>query len=188
MAFENTMDPDYFELFFKENFKPLCAWCQHKFNLEPDTAKEVVHTGFIKLWENIDTLTAKPGLKSYLYQIITNTCLDMLKHEKVREKHARYISTKPTKFAYNSAFNQHDLNQLAKDIEQAMAELPEQMRKVFELSREEGLKYAEIADRLDISIKTVETQMSRALVKLRSKLGHYLSALCIAIFIFLYFF
>jgi RNA polymerase sigma-70 factor, ECF subfamily len=57
--------------------------------------------------------------------------------------------------------------------------LPEQMRRIFEMSRFEGLKYAQIAEQLNISVKTVETQISRALGKLREKLSAYLSSIII---------
>ena len=67
-----------------------------------------------------------------------------------------------------------ELKELQQDINKAIAELPDQMRRIFELSRYEGLKYTAIAQKLDISVKTVETQMSRALSKLREKLSSYL--------------
>jgi RNA polymerase sigma-70 factor (ECF subfamily) len=67
-----------------------------------------------------------------------------------------------------------DLKQLRDAIDRAIAELPEQMRKIFELNRHDGLKYTEIATRLNLSIKTVETQMSRALLKLRQKLAAFI--------------
>lgn len=64
---------------------------------------------------------------------------------------------------------------MAAQIDKAVAELPEQMRRIFELSRYEGLKYNDIANHLNICVKTVETQMSRALVRLRQKLSNYLT-------------
>ncbi|HEX8277618.1 MAG TPA: sigma-70 family RNA polymerase sigma factor, partial [Segetibacter sp.] len=73
-----------------------------------------------------------------------------------------------------------EFNELRSNIDKAIFELPDQMRIIFEMSRYEGLKYAEIAARLSISIKTVETQMSRALVKLRHKLSEYLPFYLIA--------
>jgi RNA polymerase sigma-70 factor (ECF subfamily) len=67
-----------------------------------------------------------------------------------------------------------DLKQLRNAIDSAIAELPDQMRKIFELNRHDGLKYTEIAKHLNLSIKTVETQMSRALLKLRKKLAAFI--------------
>lgn len=177
------MDEAAFEILFKQHFTPLCAWCQYKYNFELDSAKEAVHTGFIKLWNGRDAIAADQSVKPYLYKIIANICLDMLKHEKIKQKHARYITIHAASISDNNAFQQHDLKQMEMDIAAALSELPEQMQKIFNLSRQDGLKYAEIAGKLNISIKTVETQMSRALAKLRHKLGRYLHALCMTFFI-----
>lgn len=174
MSNEKLMDDAAFEVFFKEHFSPLCTWCQYKFDFEPDVAKEAVHSGFIKLWESRNNLSADLSAKSYLYKIVSNICLDMLRHEKVKERHAKFVVQNTSTSADNSVFNQIELKELSTDIDQAIATLPEQMRRVFEMSRYEGLKYAEISARLGISIKTVETQMSRALAKLRLQLARYL--------------
>lgn len=177
---ENLIDDAAFALLFKEYFTPLCAWCQYKFDFGLDIAKEAVHSGFIKLWENRHTLSPELSVKAYLYKIVTNISLDMLRHEKVKLRHVRFVSQN-TSATTEDAFGQPDLKQLAGDIDRAISELPEQMRMIFELSRYEGLKYAEISGRLNISIKTVETQMSRALAKLRQKLAHYLIAIGVAV-------
>jgi RNA polymerase sigma-70 factor (ECF subfamily) len=73
-----------------------------------------------------------------------------------------------------NCFESIDFKQLNADIDKAISELPEQMRRIFKLSRFEGLKYTEIATELNMSVKTVETQMGRALAKLREKLSVYL--------------
>lgn len=160
------------ERLFKQHFKPLCMYCQYRFGFDLDVAKEAVHTGFIRLWENRENISADLSTRAYLYKIVTNISLDMLKHDKVRQKHAKQVLQKTSSIAPS---NDPDLKQLVADIDSAISELPEQMRRIFELSRYEGLKYAEISSRLNLSVKTVETQMSRALVKLRQKLSQYLS-------------
>ena len=77
--------------------------------------------------------------------------------------------------SYNrKEYDKAEYNELRFYIDKAVSELPEQMRTIFEMSRYDGLKYAQISARLSISVKTVETQMSRALVKLRNKLSNYL--------------
>lgn len=170
------------ESFFKEHFKALCAHCQYKFGFETDTAKEVVHTGFIKLWESRERLSPDVPLKAYLYKIISNISLDLLKHEKVKEKHARGLLQSTSPPAAGDDFNRTELKQLEADIDDAVNELPEQMRRIFELSRYEGLTYAAIAAQLNISVKTVETQMSRALTRLRQRLSRYLTVILPALF------
>jgi len=164
-----------FEIFFKENFSGLCAYCQYKFGFDLHQAKEVVHIALIKLWESRDTISTDLPVKGYLYKIITNVSYDILRHDKVKQKHEKHV-LQNSAFSYNkNDFDKIEFNQLRNNIDKAVSELPDKMRKIFELSRYEGLKYAAIADHLGISVKTVETQMSRALVKLRQKLSDYLT-------------
>jgi RNA polymerase sigma-70 factor, ECF subfamily len=176
-SFHKRLDDAAFEVFFKEQFMPLCAYCQFKFGFDLDQAKEVVHTGFIKLWENRASISSDLSPKAYLYKIITNNSLDLLKHEKVRQKHEQYVLQHVSEASGGEAFESAGFKQLSADVDEAIASLPEQMRRIFELSRYEGLKYAEIASLLHISVKTVETQMSRALAKLRQRLAGYLTLL-----------
>lgn len=171
-------DDASFEVFFKKHFLPLCAYCQFRFGLDLDLAKEMVHTGFIKLWDAREHLNLTVSPKSYLYKIITNNILDNIKHGKVKQQYVEFIIQSVPEAAANG-FDNIDVKQLQTDIDAAIAELPEQMRRIFELSRFEGLKYADIASQLNISVKTVETQIGRALAKLREKLSSYLSFLII---------
>ena len=162
-----------FEILFRNNFTSLCSYCQLKFGFDIDHAKEAVHTGFVKLWESRQQLSVDLSIKSYLHKCITNTCLDMLRHQKVRHKHERLVLEKEAGNLHDP-FDNADIKSLSADIDKAVSELPEQMKRIFELSRYEGFRYAEISAHLNISVKTVETQMSRALVKLREKLSNYL--------------
>jgi RNA polymerase sigma-70 factor (ECF subfamily) len=176
---ELLFDDASFEEFFKKHFLPLCAYCQFKFGLDLQMAKEVVHTGFIKLWDARKHLAAGVSPKSYLYKIITNNVLDILKHERVRQQYVQFVLQSAREGMDAEDFNRADIKKLQADINAAIAGLPEQMRRVFEMSRYEGLKYTQIAEQLNISVKTVETQMSRALAKLREKLSTYLSTIII---------
>jgi RNA polymerase sigma-70 factor (ECF subfamily) len=167
-------DDAAFETLFREKFTSLCCHCQVKFGFDLQQAKEAVHTGFLKLWESRQTLSADLSINAFLYKCITNTCLDMLRHQKVKYKHELFVLQSNKEEMQDVAFDNTHVKSLAADIDKAVSELPEQMRKIFELSRYHGLKYAEISSYLNISVKTVETQMSRALVKLRQKLSRYL--------------
>ena len=171
---DSWFDDAAFEDFFKKYFLPVCAYCQYKFGFDLELAKEVVHTGFIKLWEVRHTLGKHLSPKAYLYKIITNSSLDILKHEKVKKQYVQMIQKTSTEEGPVNCFESIDFKQLNADIDKAISELPEQMRRIFKLSRFEGLKYTEIATELNMSVKTVETQMGRALAKLREKLSVYL--------------
>jgi RNA polymerase sigma-70 factor, ECF subfamily len=163
-----------FEHFFKIHFASLCTWCQNKYNFDTDIAKEVVHTAFIKLWKNRSTLADDMPIKAFLHKVIINTSLDILRHAKVRERFERFVQQR-NESAGSTPQENYDTKKLQADIDNAVSELPDQMRTIFELSRYDGLKYAEIARQLNVSVNTVETQMGRALKKLRIKLAGYLT-------------
>lgn len=172
-----------FEAFFKQHYPRLCVYCKFKYNFDIELAEDVISTSFIKLWEVRHMLADDIFPTSYLYKIIDNRCLNILKHNMVKRKHVHYLLRTSPEGISQATFDSIDLKQLRTAIEVALAELPEQMRKIFELSRVEDLKYSEIAGRLNISVKTVETQISRALAKLREKLSEFM----LFIFIFLIF-
>ena len=176
----NEFSDASYEALFKECFVPFCAYYKFKFGFPADTAKELVHIGFIKLWENRDRISPASA-KAYLRKTITNASLDLVKHEKVKQKHIRYVLESDPAEHLEAETDKIDYMRLSADVRQAIARLPRQMRLIFELSRNEGLKYAEIAERLHISLKTVDTQMSRALAKLRHDLSRYLTLLLLAL-------
>jgi len=171
-SFNATMfDDAAFKLFFKKHFKTLCGYCQYKFDFDLDQAKDIVHTAFVKLWENRQTISPELSVKAYIYQIVHNLCLDTLKNDKVRRRHIQYMQNHSPDATPANDYRSLDFKQLEEMIEKTIEEFPPQMRRVFELSRKEELRYAEIARQLNISVKTVETQMGRALAKLRKKLA-----------------
>ncbi len=171
---EVVRDEESFKIYFKNNFKSLCYYCHLKFGLDIEEAKEAVHVSFIKLWENREKFPAGVLAGAYLQKIITNTYLDVLKHEKVKLKYKTFILKNGSETTVNSGPNDVDYKELSAEINKAVDELPEHMRKIFKLNRYEGLKHAEISSQLGISPKTVETQMSRALFRLKQKLSGYL--------------
>ena len=141
-----------------------------------DLCKEVVHISFIKLWESRTIINSIDHAKLFLFRALANVCKDMLRHEKVKLKH-RTLVLREGEDAHeeDNGLEQFELKQLKLNIERSVYELPSQMRRIFEMSRYEGLKYSEIAIRLSISIKTVETQMGRAILKLKQKMKEYLT-------------
>jgi RNA polymerase sigma-70 factor (ECF subfamily) len=169
-------DEAAFALLFKTNFKPLCTYCQLKFGFELDTVKEVVHDSMVKLWEKRESLSTNLYIKGYLYKIVDNISFDIIRHERIKEKHLKNIlqhSSQKDLVVENN--DNYDFKQLSQNVDKAISEMPTQMRRIFEMSRDEGLKYTEISSQLKISIKTVEIQMSRALAKLRHKLSRFLN-------------
>jgi len=108
-----------------------------------------------------------------LYRMVRNSCLNVIKHEKVKKQHVAHEMAMGES-SHESVSQAVVSSELEKRIYDAMKTLPEQCRLVFQLSRFEELKYAEIADQLNISVKTVENHMGKALKLMRGHLKEYL--------------
>ena len=161
-----------FEMIFRTYYRSLCQYA-YSFLNDKDEAEEVVQATFINVWEKKDTLQIETSFKSYLYRMVRNACLNAIKHEKVKHQYAVHQLA----FGDNSieSVNQAVMrNELEWKIQEALKALPEQCRLVFQLSRFEELKYSEIAEQLNISIKTVENHMGKALKIMRDQLKEYL--------------
>ncbi|HYG40342.1 MAG TPA: RNA polymerase sigma-70 factor [Cytophagales bacterium] len=171
-----------FETVFKSHFKALHAYA-YTILRDHEEAEEVVQAMFLRLWERKEKLEIRTSLKAYLYRSIHNDCMNLIKHEKVKLKyqsHAVYTMKNET----DNASNKVQLTELEERLHQALNKLPEGCRTVFQLSRFEELKYQEIADRLKISVKTVENQMGKALRILRMELADFLPIIIVLLFKF----
>lgn len=162
-------DLSSFEKLFRELFKPLCGFAM-KYVGDLDEARNLVHEVFIIVWEKFDTLPPDMNYRSYLYTSVRNRSLNYL-----RDRKNHLSIEKVSEYKFSEENTQLEAAELEKEIELAINSLPDKCRQVFELSRMEGLKYAEIADKLGISVKTVEAQMSKALSVLRDHLGEFLT-------------
>lgn len=170
-------DEASFERLFKTHFKELHSYAS--VILQDDVvAEEIVQSMFLKLWEKRDRVTVQTSIRAYLYKCVYNDSLNYLKHLRVRanyEDHATYVM----KDQSNHPVKTVELKELESRISQALNDLPEQCRMIFQLSRFEELRYREIAERTGFSIKTVEKQMGKALKLLRLKLADFLILLLI---------
>lgn len=164
-----------FEMFFKTYYQPLCNYA-YTFIHDKDEAEEIVQSAFLSVWEKRHSLDIKTSLKSYLYTMVRNTSLNVIKHEKIKQKYVGEALAVEER-SYESVTQSVLSAELEERIYQAMDVLPEQCRLVFKLSRFEELKYAEIAEQLDISVKTVENHMGKALKIMREQLKDYLPVL-----------
>ena len=151
------------------------ALFQYAFTLVNDDvmAEEMVHQVFLKILEKNEPLMIRISLKSYLFRAVHNECLNYFKHQKVKQVHVTYAD-RHTAENSEPASGKLQLRELERQLHAAINELPEQCRTIFQMSRFEELKYAEIALQLGISIKTVENQISKALKRLRRQLAEYL--------------
>ena len=158
----------HFEQIFKAHFAPLCGFAA-KYVGDLDDAKNIVHEVFISVWDKFQTLPEDINHKSYLYTAVKNKSLNFIRD---RKKHIHLADLELEEPVEENL--QLEAQELEKEIELGIASLPEKCREIFQLNRQEGLKYSEIADRLGISIKTVEAQMSKALAILREQLKNFM--------------
>ncbi len=161
-----------FEHLFKEHYNGACRYV-FRILRDEDTCEEVVQSTFVNLWEKREMIREDINFKSYLFRAAYNTALNYIKHEKVVNK---YVNNKQDSIEISmQSYVSHQPDfELQKRIENALDSLPPQCQKVFRMSREEGLKYHEIAEELQISKKTVEVHMGKALKILRNHLQDYL--------------
>lgn len=160
-----------FEKLFRELFKPLCGFSL-KYVGDLDEAKGLVHEVFVSVWEKFDSLPADTNYHSYFYTSVRNRSLNFIRD---RKKHVQFENV--AEHELTEASTPFETIELEREIEMAIHTLPEKCRMVFELNRIEGLKYAQIAEKMGISVKTVEAHMSKALSILRQQLKEFLSLL-----------
>jgi len=161
-----------FDQIYLDNFPALHRYAYTIVN-DRELAEEMVHQVFLKILERKEPLKIHTSVKAYLFRSVNNECLNHLKHQNVKQNYQNYatdnkenhVETPSGMLAYK---------ELEKCLTEAINTLPEQCRTIFQLSRFEELKYMEIANQLGISIKTVESQMSKALKRLRIDLADYL--------------
>lgn len=165
------LDRQAFEELFRKFFPSLMAFSRRILGNEED-AREVVHQVFVNLWEKRSDIDLSTSLKSYLFTSVNNRSLNVIRDR--RKFSSEEVPENAGEWDVSARIESMELEEKIRD---AIDSLPEKCRAVFELSRFEGLKYSEIATQLDISVKTVENQMSKALKILREQLAKYLTIL-----------
>lgn len=170
-----------FEAIFKSYYTMLCNFA-YSFLGDKDESEEVVQSTFLTIWEKHDSIDIQVSLKSYLYRSVNNSCLNKIKHNKVKAVHRERALGDEQVFNEDASENLIS-DELQHQIDIAINALPPKCAEVFRLSRFESLSYAEIAEQMGISIKTVENQMIKALKTLRIELKDYLPALIWLLFL-----
>lgn len=173
----NPLNKEEFEKLFRDYFKPLVAFAK-KYTGDIDSAKEIVHDVFVNLWTKREQIDIEKSVKSYLYTSAYNRSLNFIRDHKKFDNNQSVEASAELKASWSFEEN-IDACELEEKINKVIDSLPERCKQVFMLSRFEGLKYQEIADKLGISIKTVEAQISKALAALKSNLKEYLTILLI---------
>jgi RNA polymerase sigma-70 factor (ECF subfamily) len=160
-----------FDYFFERYYQGLCVYAAKIVGSE-QASKDIVQDFFLRFWENRNSIEIHTSIKSYFIQSVHNRCMDYLSFRNVRTRHLRNEL---------SILNDDDLleyplldPELKRQIDEEIGRLPDGIRNTFLLSRFEGMSYQQIADQENISVKTVEYRISKALTSLRKGLSDYL--------------
>lgn len=157
-----------FDDIFNAYYAPLCRYCT-RLVIDPDIAEEIVQDLFCKIWVKRSELEIETSLKAYLYRAVLNHSINHLNHLKTEDKYRRYVGFQ-VKGGLDHPHERLEEKDLQRILSLAILQMPEKRRVIFEMSRQEDMKYSEIAEKLNISVKTVESQISKALEFLRKVL------------------
>ena len=170
--YQNFTPDEKVEILFRKYYAGLCK-SLYKILRDATLAEDIVQEVFLKVWEVRETLKMEDAIQSYLYRSCYNAALNFLKQQK---KNTDLDNLEATITGSDSAERHLNFQETEAEIQKAIDALPPKTKVVFSLSRFEELSYKEIAERLDISVKSVEKHMGIALQRLRENLKDYLVA------------
>ena len=164
-------DSAAFDEIFRTWYGPLVGTAERMLR-DRAVAEELVQDVMLELWRRRETLAADGSAQAYLFQATRNRVLNHLRHLKIEQRSEPDVRGESSSTPHADAAVVEEELDVA--VQRAVQSLPDRCREVFELSRVHGLKYAEIARQLGISVKTVEAQMGKALRTLRERLAPWL--------------
>jgi RNA polymerase sigma-70 factor (ECF subfamily) len=174
-------DERAFQFLFRKYYSMMCCFANKYLN-DSELAEETVQDMFVKIWEKRETLNIETSVKHYFFRSVRNHCLNQIQHEKIKKQYANMVLE--TTHQENDPDRYYLEVGLIQRIEKCIDSLPPKRKEIFRLSRERGMKYKEIADMLNISVKTVEAQMGLALKHLRYELRDFSNYLMTLFFYF----
>jgi len=161
-------DVKQFELLFRSSYVSLVRYARTLIK-DQDTAEEIVQDLFFRLWKDKEKIKIESSLNGYLFRSVHNKCLHYIEHNKVVMRHAEKAGQGMAESPQNPSDILH-YKELQARIARILDRLPERCGRIFYMNRFEGLKYSEIAEKLSVSIKTVEANMGKALKEFRKEL------------------
>jgi RNA polymerase sigma-70 factor (ECF subfamily) len=166
-----------FERSFKDLYRPLCLFAL-RFIEQPDDAEDIVQQAFADVWDKQRQTLTILNLKAYMYRSVRNRSLNFLD----KTTNLQPVDTLPDS-ADESLDEQIRISERDTRLWDAIDKLPQERKKIFLLSKRDGLKYREIAEELNLSVKTVENQIGKALKTLRESAVHiYMFFFCKIVF------
>jgi RNA polymerase sigma-70 factor (ECF subfamily) len=161
-------DIGQFESLFRSSYVSLVRYAKTLIK-DHDASEEIVQDLFFRLWKDREKLNIESSLNGYLFRSVHNKCLHYIDHIKVVERHAYEMSNRQPEYP-ESPSELLNYKELQEKIAGILERLPERCGQIFCMSRFEGLKYTEIAEKLSVSVKTVEANMGKALKEFRKEL------------------
>jgi len=165
-------DEEAFRAVFDTYYADLCRFAS-QFVSVPSHARDIVQQVFLKIWESRSEWTVHTSLKAYLYQSVRNRALNSVRHDRASAAMEDRLKEASPSAQERTAEDRYRTTRLREHIDEAIARLPARQKTAFLLQRRHGLSYREIAAVMDITPKTVENHIGRALQFLRSELAHY---------------
>ncbi len=165
-------DENAFDYLFNYYYPGLIVYAT-KLLTNQHLAEEIVQGVFLKLWQDRRFIEISTSFKSYVFQSVKNKCLDVLKHRKIRDEYAKIVLNQ-TENSKEETWETYVESELYALLIKAIEKLPPECQKIFRYSRIRNLSNKEIAEKLGISVKTVENQITKALKYLRIELKDYL--------------
>ncbi|PKQ64675.1 RNA polymerase sigma factor [Labilibaculum manganireducens] len=164
---------DSFKILYDKYFDALFLF-GHKYVLAQDVVEDIIQESFIKIWEKRSSFYHEGAIRAFLYKTVRNSCLNQIEHQKVRKSY----EGQSDKNICDEDYFLHNVieEEVSRIIKETVHKLPESARLIYLLSLK-GLKNAEIAEDLDISINTVKTQKQRASKFLKENLKNLFSIL-----------
>ena len=159
---------DAYRQIFEEYYQKLVLFA-HRYLNDIESSRDIVQDLFVKLYDSRHSISIQTSLKSYLYSAVKNRCLNLVKQKQVKEKH-RQMSIFEANVPDPDLEEEMDAVELEARIYEIISKLPDKCRQIYIMSRVDGKPNGEIADELNLSIRTVETQVSKALKSLRNSL------------------
>lgn len=173
-------DKALFEQSFSDHYDGMFRYCMTMVQNQSD-AEDIVQSVFMDFWQDKHKLVIHTSIQAFLYKSVYFKCMNRIKREKVSHKYIASISAQDENTADSDPAI---LQEITEKIAEAIDALPDQCRKIFTLSRYERMRYQEIADHMQLSIKTIENQMGKALKNLRIHLSDYLQVIIFNLLIF----
>lgn len=172
-------DRQAFGNIFRAYYKRLHGFA-YSYLMQKEAAEDVVQSVFLNIWSQRESWDPPGTVKQYLFAAVRNEALNKIRHQNVvQEKEDDVVQIFKELKDQTYTEDDHNLRELKVEIQRGIEALPPRCRQIFILNRKSGLTYSEIAEYMDISINTVNTQMGRALKSLRHYLSDYLPALIV---------